>query len=218
MQELNKYKQDLLAVGIPESILSNCFIAGGAIRSLVLGEDIKDVDIFCRTPEDLANMIESLRYGPRVGSIIETENAVSFTLNGTQFQIIKVKTGTPEEVIGEFDFIMNMNYYDFSTNSVYHKSLMTIYDKKLEINPNCRNKLGTLARLEKFLSRGYKIGSRTSLLRLGTQISALDPIKTFTELENESKLYVSFEEYQDIDFVEKDAGSKFVSKYHGSAF
>ena len=213
MKELQQYKQDLLSAGIPEAILNRCFITGGAIRSLILGEEVKDVDIFCEDEETLNAFINSFLI---IG--INSENAITFTLKGTQFQIIKVKTGSPMEVIGEFDFIMNMNYYHFLTNETYIESLYVIKDKRLEINPKCRNKLGTLARLEKFLNRGYKIGSRKGLLELGTQISKLDPIDTFTKLENESKLYITFEEYEEIDFVEKDARSKFVAKYVGSAF
>lgn len=72
--------------------------------------------------------------------------------------------------------------------------------------------------MEKFLKRGYQIGDKLNLLRLGQQISYLEPVKTMTSLENESKLYFTFEEFEKIDFVEKDVDSTFTSRYVGSAF
>lgn len=230
VHEVARYKQLLLSVGISEASLMGSFIAGGCLRSLALCEEVKDVDIFCHNDKVIDNIKNEMEYflykattrSNEVGLVgvspLVSPNALTFSIRGVQFQVIKVKTGQPMEVIGEFDFEMNMNYFEFVSDVPYFQNYEAVMAKTLTINPNCRNKLGTLARLEKFLRRGYTIGSKMSLLQLGTQISQLDPITKFSQMETESKLYFTFEEYEETNFVEKDTESKFVSKYHGSAF
>lgn len=227
--QVNKYVKLLKKVGLTDMDLMGSFIAGGAIRSVVLDESVKDVDIFCHNQEVINNILVNLekRNQKELDNILEipysflsvSENAISFVVEGIQFQIIKVKTGQPLEVIGEFDFEMNMNYVELvDTNHVYIHNKAAVEGKVLTINPKCRNKLGTLARLEKFIKRGYTTGTRNNLLMLGVQLSQLDPVKDFKQLEEESRLYFTFEEYSEVDFVEKNEGSTFVSKYVGSAF
>ncbi len=180
-----------------EEFKYNAYIAGGAIRSLTLGEDIKDVDIFLRDK----SLIDRLK---ELDGVFVSSNAISFYLDKVQYQIITTITGSPKEVINEFDFIMNMNYYDPYYDVCYRENREIIHSKMLDFNPKCRNKLGTLARLEKFLNRGYITPNRNSILELGVALTQQEPVTTFEELEKQSKLYFSKEQYDEIDFVEKD--------------
>lgn len=196
------------------------FIAGGSIRSLILDEPIKDIDIFI-TYGLAVSLIEHALEGRGVIS----DNAINLlmwskSLGAVKVQIITTETGLPQEVINQFDFTMNMNYYDPSSNSIYVHSMEDILSKTLRVNKNCRNKLGTLARIVKFTKRGYELASKENLLELGCQISRMEPISTFKELEAESKLYFSCDDYDSIDFVEKDPLSvdKFTSRRVGSGF
>ena len=196
------------------------FIAGGSIRSLILDEPIKDVDIFI-THESVIGNIKDLLLGRGLFS----DNAINLymwsnSLGVVKVQIITTETGLPQEVINQFDFTMNMNYYDISSNSIYVHSMEDILSKTLRVNKNCRNKLGTLARIVKFTKRGYELTSKENLLELGCQISRMEPISTFKELEAESRLYFSGDDYDSIDFVEKDVLStaKFESLRVGSGF
>lgn len=218
--QVNKYVELLKKVGLTDMDLMGSFIAGGAIRSIVLDEPVKDVDIFCHNQEVIDNIDNNLGINQfLLSGYNSSENATSFKIDGVQFQIITVKTGQPLEVIGEFDFEMNMNYVELvDTTHVYIHNKAAVEGKVLTINPKCRNKLGTLARLEKFIKRGYTIGTRNNLLMLGVQLTQLDPVKDFKQLEEGSRLYFTFEEYSEVDFVEKNEGSTFVSKYVGSAF
>lgn len=217
--------QALKQEGLNDFDLVGLFIAGGAIRSTLLGEDVQDIDIFAHNQEQLDKVLGKLNVGwqnsenCKYKTIYISPNPPTRVVESLNIQIIKVKAASPQEVIGEFDFVMNMNYIELGyPESAYIHCLDTITSKTLTINKNCRNKLGTLARLEKFLNRGYKIGSRNNLLMLGTQISKMEPVSTFSQLEDDSRLYFTFEQYEDVDFVEKDAGSRFSTRYAGSGF
>lgn len=180
-----------------EEFKDNAFIAGGVIRSLVLDERVKDIDIFLRD-ESLINRLKE------VDGVFVSNNAISFYVDTLQYQIITTITGSPFDIINEFDFIMNMNFYEPDRNFLFIANEGIILNKKLEFNPKCRNKMGTLARLEKFLSRGYTTPSRNSILEIGVALTQQKPITTFEELEKQSKLYFSEAQYDEIDFVEKD--------------
>lgn len=201
------------------------FIAGGCLRSIILGEQVKDLDIFCKDAQTATEIANS-------GFGFKSDNALNFTIHiqgestgsftqvieSIRVQIIHNQVGSPQEIINQFDFTMNMNYYDFETDFINVENIQDILSKTLRVNKHCRNKLGTLARIVKFVERGYKLHSKENLLELGCQISRMSPISTFTELEEESRLYFSDDEYNSIDFVEKDERStvKYSSRYAGS--
>ena len=176
------------------------YIAGGCIRSIMLYEKIKDVDLFLREGWMGNRLRRKYKYSE---GIYMSKNAISISIDGVKFQIVTTVFGEPSEVMGEFDFKMNMNYYDPEFDELYIESERDIYSRTLEINPNCRNKLGTLARIAKFAKRGYQMPTKVSLLQLACQISALEEVTTFEELVSHSKLYFSSDEYKAIDFVEK---------------
>lgn len=174
------------------------YIAGGAIRSLILNEEVKDYDIFIENDEVKTLLLEESKTKCN-GSYI-SDNAITLYSPYGQIQIITTKTGFPWEVIDEFDFVMNQNYYCPNLtvagvcDGLYIADIDTVMSKKLKINKHCRNKLGTLARLAKFLERGYLPPNKLDLVELGIAISKLNPITTLTELASESKLYLNAEE------------------------
>lgn len=167
---------------------SKLFVAGGSIRSLILGEDVKDYDIFL-TDNTLVEKFRNTSMG------FVSDNAISFYVDRTQVQIITTTTGQPMDIVNQFDFVMNQNYYYpyafFNQDVLYIKDEETILTKSLKVNMNCRNKLGTLARINKFAERGYKVPSKTDLLGLGIALTKLPEVKTLTNLKEESKLYLS---------------------------
>lgn len=195
---------------------SKLFIAGGCIRSMILEEEVKDVDIFCKD-QITADAVKEMKLG------YTTDNAVNLNICDQNIylykvQIVTTEVGSPIDIINQFDFTMNMNYYDFESNSIEVIHLTDILAKNLKVNKNCRNKLGTLARIVKFVNRGYKLDSKENLLELGCQISRMESIDTFEELEKESKLYFSNDEYYNIDYVVKTvvSNTKFESRKQGS--
>ena len=181
---------------LTDSECDDIYLAGGAIRSLIIGEDVRDFDIFV-TCNSLKVKLIKLAKENSYGYV--SDNAIThYTLFG-QVQIITTATGYPWDIVAEFDFVMNQNYYykylaTLTDNPLKIGCRDTILAKKLTINQNCRNKLGTLARLIKFIERGYTPPSKFDMVALGIAISKLNPITTLTELVSESKLYLNVEE------------------------
>lgn len=155
----------------------NLFFAGGAVRSLANKESPKDYDVFVRNPEALAELVTLLEGKYLYKSI----NAIALkTTSGKEVQFILMTTGSPEEVIGEFDFLMNMNYYVPSTD---HPTVnWAAYDKKLRINPKARNILGTLARIPKFVARGFEFPDANDMVTLGIRASKMEPVTKTSQL------------------------------------
>lgn len=213
LQKKLKDLEALLFTSCPSllPLRSKLFIAGGCIRSMILEEEVKDIDIFCKDEQATTVIKESI-------SGFRSDNAVNFQISPYKIQIVTTEVGSPIEIINQFDFTMNMNYYDFESNSIEVLHLSDILSKNLKVNKNCRNKLGTLARIVKFVNRGYKLDSKENLLELGCQLTRMESINSFKELEEESRLYFSDDDYHRIDYVEKCpvTVAKFESRKQGS--
>lgn len=178
---------DELAKLIPRDLLEReCFFAGGCIRSMVRGEKVNDYDLFVRTPEALVKIKEHLElyciYNSKnsmgiVRRLIDDELCTAETI---EIQLIVCATGSPDHIIGEFDFTNNMNYYDLS-NKYLSVNASTAFPE-LGVNPKCRNVLGTLARIPKFVERGYSMPSSQDMVTLGIRASKMSPITKVSEL------------------------------------
>ena len=166
-----------------ESLLENAFIAGGAIRSIMEKEAPSDYDIFLKN-DSLVDRI-------RGSGVFTSENAVTFYCNEHKIQVITNEFGKPSKIVGEFDFTMNMNYYCPVQKRIVITHPVDVFNRTLRINPKCRNKVGTLVRIHKFLERGYKLQNRMDLVQIAIDISKLEPIKTIDELVRHSRLYFS---------------------------
>lgn len=173
VERLDREKDTLLHY-IPEYLRegfrSESYISGGCIYSLYNNKDPKDYDFFVHT-ESLANELRDyylslvvdqddieyksvniVHYGGE--RIVVTKNAISI---GNKYQIITKFTGTPKEVVEQFDFKHNMFYY--------HKGLiMTLSDwdyldsNQLVYNEQrARDISGTIIRIPRFIERGMKI-------------------------------------------------------------
>lgn len=196
--------------------LEDMFIAGGSIRSLTESQPINDADIFFR--DSVAKSAVKEYFREHLPKSFITENAVTIWLNGLKYQFVLTHQGEPLEIINEFDFTMNMNYFDFANKQTYVHDLRSILDKRLRINLKCRNKLGTLARISKFVERGYKLPSQLNLIELGVQLTQQEPVKKFEELQESSKLYFSKSDYDNISVVDNsDSYNEVVKNYRGSA-
>ncbi|MCY9737516.1 hypothetical protein M5X17_27825 [Paenibacillus alvei] len=144
------------------------YIAGGCIYSLYHDQEPKDYDYFLKDKELAEEMkqyfldVAGYRGNGISGGIykdtglIVTDNAISI---GNR-QIIIRETGTPEEVVGQFDFKHNMFYCDgvrVHTLSDFQnlKSDKLVYNEK-----RARDVCGTVVRVNKFVGRGMKISNR----------------------------------------------------------
>jgi hypothetical protein len=133
------------------------FIAGGACRSTIQDEEIKDFDIFCFSKEDYEPLkqIISNMYG------IKRENELVYQCNN--IQLIKprenkyLKTyGTPYEVVSKFDFSVCRVYTLDGINFIkIDEQFENDCQKKILRIQNIVCPISTLKRSIKYSKKGY---------------------------------------------------------------
>ncbi len=218
-EQLETFKNNIMKDIIKENCpftTNDLFIAGGCIRSLIEGSEIKDIDIFFKNDIEKSKIKEYFKDTLKLG--FTTENATTVILEGIKYQFITTHQGFPIDVVNEFDFTMNMNFFDMNNDQIYIHDENAIKNKKLKINLKCRNKLGTLARIIKFVERGYGLPNRLNLIELGVQLTKENAISEFEQLQDSSKLYFSRSDYDNINVVSNEKDYDIVIRnYRGSA-
>jgi hypothetical protein len=151
-------------------IRTSCVVSGGISASVYHKEKINDIDLYCKTQEDLDKLnelrqIHAKKFNAMVKDINPNYNGV--IVNGklitsnaitlyNDLQLITMMNAT--QIESSFDYLHCRPYYDISENKYYisQKQLNVISNKKLIVN----NQHSTPAkhREEKFLKRGWTIG------------------------------------------------------------
>ena len=160
--------------------LNNSYIAGGAIASLVLGEEPKDYDIWFENPEDYFNAVNSLSNNFR--KLLELQGhtpsttskyATSIKIGGIDVQLVQSRMGAPEVVVPTFDFKHTQSWMKRDgTMSVDEEFIKR---KQLVFVPgNFSHPVNTMQRVNKFARRGYDIPFETTKA-LMMEITKLDP-------------------------------------------
>jgi hypothetical protein len=150
------------------AVLENFYVAGGAIPSLLQGEEVKDIDIYCRdsaTSKHFLTWIEQHhsylidtvdeKYREVMGKdgLMITENAMTLKL-GSKVQLITIHYGKPEDVTATFDFEHCTTTYDILTDKLMMSRLQ--FDCIIKKHLIVRNTNAfTIGRFKKFLSRNY---------------------------------------------------------------
>ncbi|QQO97333.1 hypothetical protein Molly5_6 [Maribacter phage Molly_5] len=115
------------------------FIAGGVFKDIFNNKPFKDIDIFFRTEEDLADAIAY--FTDKVDSkdnkvywkYYENKQAIAFKTASTSvtIELIKTTVGTPREVMTQFDFSITRFAYGHNKNSSEDAtSYIAIYDSR----------------------------------------------------------------------------------------
>lgn len=146
------------------------YIAGGAIVDLIYNENLpknvmsefeiatspKDIDIYVDDNKTLLKLVDIIKKSDFFQS--ETKYAITFIINDTIYQLIKFRTGTPTQIVNNFDFIHTMTSYRYDgVVRFHHPKTNDCIKNKILILGNSIDFLFTYSRLFKFLSRGYKI-------------------------------------------------------------
>ena len=170
VKEIKNEFKNLLPKELQEEFEECAYLGGGAIFSLYNDEEPKDYDFFVtsKTFASKAHWIFSnngtLKYknGIKIGThrgklLIVTNNAISID---KKFQIVTAWVGTPQEVIGEFDFKHNMFYvHNNGVEALVCWSYLE--EKKLYYNEKrARDICGTIIRVKKFVERGFAITNK----------------------------------------------------------
>lgn len=151
-------------------------IAGGALRDSLVGEKLKDIDIFCKD-EKARDQLEAWFASQPDVKILEGNDILSnYKLDGYWFQIIRDKFYDLEtaELIESFDFTIcgiMMHKDEIRTLPTFFEDMVT---KRLRIN-KLPFPLSSLERLQKYVKKGYNACNGTLLeIAKGIQTVNLD--------------------------------------------
>lgn len=155
---------------------SDYAIAGGCLRDSLVGEKIKDIDIFCKSEEAVKNL--EMFFAAQEGVKILNGNSVlsNYKLNGYWFQIIRDKFYNLEtlDLIENFDFTMcgiMMHNDEIRVLPTFFEDLAT---RRLRVN-KLIYPLSSLERMQKYIKKGYSACNGTLLeLAKGIQTVNLD--------------------------------------------
>lgn len=172
---------------IRELFKEHSYVAGGAIASLLQGEEPSDYDIYfknstacaaaaeefifyesiCESIIELPNQVALIVPGGMVNQseiegvkyhpIVLTENAITLT---DGIQIILRFVGIGESLIQNFDFLHCQTLYDYKTNEILMSEEVekAVQNKRL-IFTGSHYPLASLVRTRKFVKREYKINA-----------------------------------------------------------
>jgi hypothetical protein len=175
LQEFSK----LFPEYMQKDILKHCYLAGGCIYRLYNKTKPKDWDIFCEDDWILSSMQAHLMSsdGSNFESVLDKVKRYEIYSSGNKiftnyattignFQIVHKFHGSPEYVVGQFDFKHNMFYY--KEGKVHCVSdFKYIKDKQLHFNfERARDIAGVLLRIPKFIERGMWISKKDHALIL----------------------------------------------------
>lgn len=156
---------------------SGVYLAGGAITSIFSGQAINDLDLYFDSAKTLAQFIDD--NSPFIVSC--TDKAATLTINTSRYSYRTIQCiyfdyfDNPQQIFDSFDFSINTGCYVFETEEFvfgedFFKDLAL---KRLSFNPKTAFPLVSLLRINKYLSRGYKI-STGEMRKLGFTVAKLD--------------------------------------------
>ena len=181
-------------------VVTSCFVSGGSIVSLLLGEEVNDYDIYF-TKEHVALKVALHYAGGKAKEITSAPGAVSITIRSSgvwlndkdelkpyetkcitgnaislndKVQLITKFVGTPDEVHKNFDFVHCMCYYEpLSDNLVVPvDAAVSMMTKELKYRVSLYP-LASIIRTRKFIKRGWSINAG-QYLKMVLQLQKLD--------------------------------------------
>lgn len=161
----------LFKLAEPENI--KIFIAGGAIRDLLLGAPRpRDIDIYFTDEKSFNNFAGLLKKKYYSSRIRNTKNSEVFDMKKgwPNIDLVKIEFfPTPEHVIQSFDFTVCCCAMDKDAMYIHNDFFTDLLSRQLRENNFVRPNQ-TLMRLVKFLKRGFNVSPET-LNNLGKAIN-----------------------------------------------
>lgn len=130
----------------------NCWIAGGAMRSWLVGDPVKDIDIFSSDPDAvIAAFEESDNY--KAG--VKNDFIAHFYRKDVRYEIIRAyKFNSPQETIDSFDFTIVCAAYGSYGLVADERFYIDNAQKRLVVK-SLPKPLSTIKRALKYSKRGY---------------------------------------------------------------
>lgn len=153
--------------------LKGCYLAGGAILSVVTKKDISDYDIYPKSKKEMINIFYTLEdEGCFVVNV--SDRAVTFKSNDVtnddgERAIIQVMTfdefTSPEQIFDYFDFSVCMGAFDTDTEQYHFHSdfWQSVSSRTLYFNPNTKFPLNSAIRVGKYTAKGYFLPKTESI-------------------------------------------------------
>jgi hypothetical protein len=142
--------------GLRNFVEHNMYLAGGAVRDLIRKIVPNDYDLFFRTDEakdEFVRRFSRAMTGTPFKNFEITLNG-NFKISPSKVQFITMFTGSPEKVVGGFDWSVNMVWVDLTAKVI---SLAYPYSNDLYFNLDATHVFSAIERLPKFLAMGYTI-------------------------------------------------------------
>lgn len=162
-EKFDEFLQKIDDLTLRDELRKSLYFAGGCIYCLWNDKPVKDYDLFLQDDK----LIEPLKKLSIWGYTSE------YALTLGKFQVITKYFGSPDECVGQFDFMHNMHYYVPGTNKIHSAWFDEFFDyesdyfKYLDTNElhfnesRARDIEGVWLRIEKFVNRGMTISRKT---------------------------------------------------------
>jgi hypothetical protein len=169
----------------------NAILAGGALLSSMLSQEIHDYDFYFRTEESQKMFFNSLIVGDSFKSTYKLCDSVDtlfiekdFSYPVATIQAIKMYYGEAKDIINNFDLNLSQIAYDFKTNkTVYGNEFLTDLNNKTLKIKNYKSPQFSLLRIIKYIVRyNFKV-----------QKSSLAALKLLLSRNNNTNDYDNFE-------------------------
>lgn len=176
----------------PSLNIENCYLAGGAVLSLITKTPINDYDIYPKNENGLIRAIEEFK--DRGTCVNITNKAATFILNDEtdddgRRRLAQIILGsyfpTHDSIFEKFDFSVCMAAYDFDDKTFHtnEDTMIDIASRTLRFNHRTQYPLASLVRLKKYKAKGYNI-SKAELVKMALSVARAGMPTSWTELEN----------------------------------
>ncbi len=163
-----------------------CFLAGGALTSRYTAKPVNDYDLYPKSVDDRAALIEAL-FDDGYYNYHSSDRALTFVADGIhpiQVMIFDVFP-TADVIFDFFDFTINMAAIDLDTEEVIlHDDFLTHNSQRyLHFNPATKFPYASMMRVKKYQERGYSISQGQTLKIL--KACANSPITSWENLKSQ---------------------------------
>jgi hypothetical protein len=171
----------------------NGFISGGCFKNAIMGEPVKDIDVFFNGDLDFCKAVICFRENKDFVKAYETERVSAFKKKESDITVELVRTvfGNPKDVMDNFDFTvtkmaMYKDEYDNRYKVLYHNRFFEdLCMKRLVID--CKNMtmpLGVFNRSLRYTKYGFNM-CRESKLMLMNNILEYALVRNLSEFKME---------------------------------
>jgi len=164
----------------------DCYIAGGAVRSVCADERIRDYDIYLKKDTDIQDLISKFKL-LTPDSSVDTELCKSFKIDGNTYQFItdvRMMISSTQDIFNMFDYTVCMAAYSCRSEVFYfHDSFFAdLSERRLVFNVGTLHPIASMFRSLKFIKRGYKLGA-VEMIKIALSIQRLH-IASYAELKH----------------------------------